>query len=276
MIHRRSKWKKCAAAIVLVFSLAGAAFLGILMWRELADRKTGIDFYLGLTDRYVPGTIVQPIEDGRSAETAQPEKSGQVTESGTGKEPDSVWQEWFQNIREECKDVAGWIYLEDSRINYPVVQGEDNEFYLHHLADGTKNSAGSIMMDVQCDPGWEDPMTILHGHHMKNGTMFGELEKYGDRDYWEKHRTMELFTPEGRFRVEIVAAGQVDGNSFSYTSSFKTEAEREKMVEQICQASSFQAEISIDPQDKLLLLSTCAYSYKNARFVVIGKITPFH
>ena len=256
MSRRSTKIKRKIAAVVLVCCLAGVLLLGFFLWQELSERKSGLDYYRNLAAEYAPG-------QGESGE--QQEKSERRENSETE-------FTWLTELQKACPDVAGWITLEDSQIDYPVVQGEDNDFYLHHVPDGTANEAGSIMMDSQCSPDWSDEVIILYGHHMKNGSMFGSLEAYGDPAYWESHKTIQLYTPSGMQNVEIFAACEVDGNQFSYQTAFTTAEEKENWFRELCSASSFQADSSIGSRDQILLLSTCAYSFQEARYVVAGRV----
>lgn len=274
--------RKRIAALVLAACIISAGILSVLLWRELTERKEGLEYYDRLASEYFPtsdpdGANAKRDPNGAAAkETSEPEEAGdgpgKNSEAGEGQSKASL-PYWLENLRRSCKDAVGWIYLEDSRIDYPIVRGEDNEFYLHHLADGTENAAGSIMMDVQCDSGFTDTVTILHGHHMKNGSMFGGLEQYKDPGYWEKHKTIRLYTASGNYEADIVAACEVDGDSFSFRPSFETEDDWSAFVKQICAASSFQSGIRVEPEDHLLLLSTCAYSFEDARFIVVGKLS---
>lgn len=288
MIPRRAEKKrmrKRIAALVLAVCIISAGILGVLMWRELTERKEGLEYYDRIASEYFPPSGPDGASakkdtnpNGTSAKKdidpdgADAKKDSEADEAGEGQNKDSL-PYWLENLRRSCKDAVGWIYLEDSRINYPIVQGEDNEFYLHHLADGTENAAGSIMMDIRCDSGWTDTITILHGHHMKNGSMFGGLEQYKDPGYWEKHKTIQLYTASGKYEADIFAACEVDGNSFSFPTSFETEDDWSAFAEQICAASSFQSDIRVEPEDHLLLLSTCAYSFEDARYIVVGKLS---
>ena len=91
----------------------------------------------------------------------------------------------FEGLRKENSDVAGWIYCPDTVVNYPVMHGEDNDLYLHHLVNRQYNFAGCIFEDCRNTPGQKDPATILYGHHMKDGSMFAMLHKYTDQKYYE-------------------------------------------------------------------------------------------
>ena len=160
----------------------------------------------------------------------------------------------------------------DSVIDYPVVLGQDNDFYLHHLPDGTANGAGSIMMDAANSGDFGEAVNILHGHHMRNGSMFGRLEAYKREAYYRAHPVMRLYTPAGDCDVAVFAACTVNGYTFGYPTSFEDEAAFAQFVRKAVSATAYETDVTVAYGDRILLLSTCAYAYSGARFVVMGKI----
>lgn len=178
----------------------------------------------------------------------------------------------FDALRETCPDVMGWVRIEGTKIDYPIVQGEDNLFYLKHLPDGTANEAGSIMMDCANHPDFTDDVTILHGHHMRSGAMFGDLDLYKSAGYYAEHPMMRLFTPDGDYDVAIFAAYSVDGATFAYPTVFTGRAGFDEFLHRARSRSCFTTDVEVGYGDRILMLSTCAYSYENERFLVVGKI----
>ena len=153
-----------------------------------------------------------------------------------------------------------------------MVQGEDNSFYLKHLPDGRANAAGSIMMDVSCDGKFTDQVNILHGHHMRNKSMFGGLDSYKSEEYYRAHPVLQLYTPGGDHEVAIFAAFTVSGSGFGYPTGFAAGGEFEDFVRACRDQSAFRTEVEVQWGDRLLVLSTCAYNFTGARFIVVGKI----
>lgn len=178
----------------------------------------------------------------------------------------------FPALWQTCPDVVGWLRLEDSVIDYPIVHGGDNDFYLHHLPDGSANAAGSIMMDQANSGDFGDDVNILHGHHMRSGTMFGGLEAYKREDYYRAHPVLRLYTPAGDYDVKIFAAYTVNGYTFGYPTSFEDETAFAQFVRKAVSATAYETDGTVEYGDSILLLSTCAYAYTGARFVVMGKI----
>lgn len=103
-------------------------------------------------------------------------------------------------------DIVGWIFAEGVDISYPVLQGSDNEYYLKHTLEGDYNFAGSIFMDYQNEPDLSDCNTIIYGHNMKNGSMFGSLKKYSNEDAYAVDPYFWILTPDANYRYEIQSA----------------------------------------------------------------------
>ncbi len=251
--------------LLLMICLAGAAYLAYRGALELMERREGDNFYARLAVAAETPSPAVPEADAAApqpAADAQPSPTAPVNRSEID----------FPALWQTCPDVVGWIRLNDSVIDYPVVLGEDNDFYLHHLPDGTANSAGSIMMDQANSGDFTDTVNILHGHHMRSGSMFGRLADYSQKDYYETHPIMRLYTPAGDYDIAIFAAYTVDGYTFGYPTSFEDEAAFAQFVRRAVSATPYETGVDVQYGDRILLLSTCAYAYTGARFVVMGKI----
>lgn len=254
--------KQQIAAIALVICLAVAGWSGYMGISELLERKSGTDYYAELAASVHAGAA-EPT--AAPTETPAPELSALV-------EPTLEPTLDFDALRVEFPDLVGWIRIDDTSIDYPVVQGIDNDFYLTHLPNKEKNSSGSIMMDVACDPAFESAVTILHGHHMRSGAMFGDLDLYLEDGYFEAHPVIHLSTPGMNCDVEIFCVTIVDGRSYGYETSFEDEQAFAAFLEELTQDNAIDAEYEIEFGDRLLMLSTCDYSYEDARLLVVGKI----
>lgn len=178
----------------------------------------------------------------------------------------------FAKLREANGDVQGWIYCEDTPVSYPVVKGEDNSFYLEHSYDGKKSASGAIFLDAANRSGFADANTILYGHHMKNGSMFASLEKWSDQAFYEEHPEMWLLTPEGDYRIVLFAGYTTSADSETYTIFTGPCEELEAYLEACIRKSDFQAEMPAGA--KYVVLSTCAYSFEEARYVLHGMLVP--
>lgn len=177
----------------------------------------------------------------------------------------------FDVLLEKNEDIVGWLYSEDTPINLPVAQSNDNDYYLRRLIDGAGNNSGTLFVDYRNDRTFSDRNTIIYGHNMKNKEMFGTLRNYKEQSYFDEHPMMWLLTPDGDYKIELVA-GYVTPTSSDVYSFEQSEEDVLAMVQQAVEKSTFHTDIEINPGDRFLTLSTCSYEYDNARYVLIGRM----
>ncbi len=172
----------------------------------------------------------------------------------------------FSILKQENKDIVGWIYSENTPINYPIVQSKDNEYYLHRLINGKYNSAGSIFMDYRNTPNFTDNNTIIYGHNMKNNTMFGTLLKYKNQEYYDEHKIMYLFTQKRNYAIKVFTSYTTSDDSNIYNLSKISKSK----IEELIKKSDFKSDVIVSKEDKIITLSTCSYDYDEARYIVMG------
>lgn len=204
-------------------------------------------------------------------EAVTPDDSAQADTEGSAaptKVPITV--DW-EKLRAVNSQVVGYIYDEGTQINYPVLQGDDNDQYLHHLMDGTYNSSGSIFMDSSARPDLSDFRTLIYGHHMKNGSMFAALHQYRDQDFYEKHPYMWYLTPSGNYRLDLLAGYVIDPDDRIYQQDFQNQGELDKFLESAKSKSDFTPLDSHTDSTvrHVIVLSTCSYEYNDARYIVV-------
>ncbi|MCL2403271.1 MAG: class B sortase [Coriobacteriia bacterium] len=167
------------------------------------------------------------------------------------------------------ENIIGWIYSPGTPIDYPIVAADDYSFYLSRLPDGTFNANGSIFLDFNHSPDFSDPISVIYGHHMRSGKMFGTLNAYRRQSFFENHSVMFLYTPERNYRVDlmygfVVAEGQWRARAFVFPeniSSLLTFAESN---------TTFESDVRWQEGDRILAMSTCEYDFDDARYVVLG------
>ena len=132
----------------------------------------------------------------------------------------------FEKLLEMNSDVVGWIrFDEPSEINYPVVQGRDNEEYLKRTFEANTNKLGTLFVDVNNPGDFSGRNTFIYGHNMKNGSMFAQLLKYKDDSFYKEHPYFYIYTPDGKVRTyEIFSAGVVKDTSDSYIMDYADDA----------------------------------------------------
>jgi len=180
----------------------------------------------------------------------------------------------FEPLLERNGDVVGWVRIEGTRIDYPVVQAEDNAYYLHRDVDGERNAAGSIFMDYRNDAGGKDRHLIVYGHDMKNKTMFASLLEYESRWNFENKAVIEFDTLYADGRWAIFSA-YTTSSSFDYIrTEFASDEDYEQFLATIQAKSLHASDIEVSAEDTILTLSTCSSAFEDARFVVHAKHLP--
>lgn len=167
-------------------------------------------------------------------------------------------------------DIKGWIWSPDTDIDYPVVQGSDNDYYLNHTTDQKVSIIGSIFMESKNRGNFHDDVSVLYGHHIRAGRMFSALLGYKEQSYYENHPVMYLYTPEADYLVELFAGQVLDGSNVDFPLMFESDEKGQEWIGQLLNSSTFSSGHKPNAGDRILALCTCSYEYKNARYVVYG------
>ena len=185
-----------------------------------------------------------------------------------------------RELKKENPDIVGWIEIEGTKISYPVLQGEDNEYYLNHNYKNEKTANGSIFLNKDYD--WNVPSTnlLIYGHNMKNGEMFTDLLKYASESYYIDHPIIRLTTENDDSEYEIFSVfrskvfNKSETNVFKYYNFLNAENEEEynDFVENAKKVSLYDTNITSNYNESLITLITCSYHIEDGRFVVIGRI----
>lgn len=191
----------------------------------------------------------------------------------------AVLRRWLDEIDpEKLRDINAdyqcWIYAPDTPIDYPVVQCANNSYYLSRMFNRKSNPAGTLFMDYRNLPDFADPNTLIYGHHMRDGSMFESLTDYDAPGYFEAHPFMLIIREDAIDLVEVFAAYVTDSKDPCYDIALSDEADMCNFITHALDKSDFEANLDVDPAaDRLVTLSTCAYVFDNARYVVIGRLT---
>lgn len=275
-----------------------AAAGGILLYRHLADRqsKALLEALRASAEGYMPpeqsvGLSGDPSPESISAEsdisgstpeptavpdpTASPEPTPQPT-------PEPV-ENPYQDSFLANEDMAAWLVVPDTPIDYPVMwTPRDENYYLRRGFDGKSNQNGCLILDTDS---CLSPLTtnlIIHGHNMKSGAMFGELDNYKEESFFQDHREMQLHTEEGIRTYEVVAVFLSEvykktDQVFKFYQFFQadTQEEFDDFYENIKALSLYDTGVTAEYGDHFLTLSTCAYHVEQGRFVVVARETGY-
>lgn len=177
----------------------------------------------------------------------------------------------FNELWKVNKDIVGWIKIDNTPVDYPIVQSNDNEKYLYRTVQGTHNSAGSIFMDYRANAKFEFHNSVLYGHKMKNGTMFGTLYKYKTKSYYEENKYIWLVTRDVTYKYEVFSVYEFDSKEHFYEFNFEDETEYQNYLNYIKNASYYNTGLEVTTDDYILTLSTCTVNLDDTRLAVIAK-----
>ena len=176
--------------------------------------------------------------------------------------------EQAQEMQETYPDAIGWIYIPDTNINYPIMQGKDNDFYLTHGTDGRSLKCGCIELDFRCENRFQNNFNILYGHNMKNGSMFANVCRFKERSYYDNHPYGWVFTSDAVYRLDFFSVAVTDWHDEIYNGY----REVSEWIPRLKEISRIYENMELTEQDRLVLLSTCSYEFDNARTVLTGRL----
>jgi sortase B len=259
------KRERIRRLVLLGCGLVGASCLLYFGMYEYADYKKAEDNALLNALKEKPVILVdnsQPVIHYTSDEDVEPKE---------------VLDE-YKNLLIKNKKLIGWLKIDDTNIDYPVMQTTDNKYYLEHNTNQEKDRNGSIFMDKDCDVLKPSTNFILYGHHMKSGQMFGKLDKYEDEDYGKEHRYIQFDTIYEKgtyevmyvFRSRVYSEGDIVFKYYQFIDAL-SETEFDSYMQEMAQMSLYDTGVTAKYGDQLLTLSTCDEQENNGRFVVVAK-----
>ena len=235
---------------ISILILAGLGFLGRMWYRDYAGEKSG-----------------KGVEEFITESTSS-------LESTTALLVDNPVD--FKSLQAKNEDLYAWIKVPGTRINYPIAQGNDDEFYLHH--DYLKNYlfAGTIYTEMCNAKDFSDPITLVYGHNMyrSEGTMFTTLHNFEDPKFFEKHKTFTVYTPGHILTYKVFSAFKYDNrhimNSFDFSFEKDLKAFQEEMLNPHSTLKNVRSGVTLNQDSKVVVLSTCFSGDKSVRFLVCG------
>lgn len=208
----------------------------------------------------------QPISAENLAQTSSEASSDVATEP-------IIVNQSILDLQAEFLDVVGWLMIPNTRIDYPFVQGPDNDYYLNLDLNKERSPAGTIFMDYRNNSDFSDFNTIIYGHHMRNGSMFGTMQQFNNADFFEANQTGTIFLSDATYEIEFIAFAVIKPtDAVIYNPEIASSAERAAFLEHVMDVARYTREVDITENDRLVTLSTCNYEFNNARMVLIGRI----
>ncbi len=266
---------------VVVFFVSGYEIVYKLYAYKQAEKIYDIDFEQMMQRRedLIPTALRDTRLTAMTPVNGTREESGELTDAADSYEYNEmleVMKGQLMILRNKNEEVIGWIRMEgDTEINYPIVQHEDNDYYLHYAYDGTYNPAGSIYLDYKNKVAvGQNRHTIIYGHNMESGSpMFANLLHFKDESYWKDNRYIEIYTDEALYTYEVFAAYETDPSqtaleNHSWRMNFKKDDKIfMSWLDTLKERSDISPDVPLDADSRVLTLSTCMNVNEN-RYVV--------
>ena len=270
------KTKKIIGILLIYVFTVSAAVSGYLFFKQYRDAKNSAETFEDLAsliqdvEASDPGILVD-TESGDTSPLSETENPiGEelaVTES-------ELAYEKYGALYEQNSDFVGWIYIEGTNINYPVMQTPDNpDYYLKHSFEKTYSDYGVPYLDEACEIGVSNNL-VIYGHHMSNGTMFCDLDGYTDKAFCDVHPIIRFDTLSSFGEYEVIAVFRYNTNheDFRYDKYVSMDEKTFALfMEQVQERQIYSTGRNAEYGDQLLTLSTCEYTYKNGRLVIVAR-----
>lgn len=258
--------KKIIRIIILLLLIAIIVVSSICLYKELSERKIQNDEYENLL------MLFENVSDNHEDDFRNKNKSEADNLSSEEKISSKSYN--FDSIKNINSDVVGWIKIDGTKVNYPVMQNSnDSNYYLHRSIYKEYSSIGSIYAPNICNLKTADNI-ILYGHHIKDGSMFGSLTKYKNYNYYKEHKYIKLMIDDSSFSdYEIMAIIVTNVDDFKYYGFTRTENQNQydEYIRECKNMSIFETGVKANYGDKLLTLVTCEYSQSNGRMIIVAK-----
>jgi sortase B len=257
-----------AAAVVFLFSTVKLTAYFMEAHQSSKEMKVARNLFYNETSSTLQGPK-PPIQENVS--NVLPKDTSIVT---TVYQTTKSIQDQFKPLLKINSDVIGWVKIDDTLIDYPVVQAADNEYYLSKDLNQKNNVNGSIFLDYRNHIDKDEKHWILYGHNMKNKSMFMALLNYESKWYFDHHSIIDFDTLYGNKKWRVFSAYFTNTSEDYLRTDFKTNAEYKDFIKSLQEKSLHSTKITLYDSDTVLTLSTCSNTHDGARFVVHAKLIP--
>jgi len=245
--------KKVILIVALVIVMAAGAVIGYFTYTRNQEEMTGKVVTANSTDQ-MASMIAEYRKLIASIEIEVPE-------------PPYVSPIDFETLWQQNSDIIAWITIPDTNIDYPIVQTDNNDQYLHVDLDGKKSVYGTIFLDCDSESDLSGYHNILYGHNMKNGSMFQNVVKYKQEDFFNSHRDIYIYTPEREIHLRTIAALYTDASGEKRRTKFATDEEFMKYVDKLTSGCKYR-QMPEENITTLYSLVTCSYEFHDARTIL--------
>lgn len=270
LITKKQKNILYTVIVILLFTVGL-----IILLKTLFTYMDGITEAKKLKSLYEQGqetssAIVQPSyeEQAPANEAAEPANDSQDTSVSEDKK--TILPRYYELLKVNS-EVIGWIKVDGTRIDYPLLKHDDNEYYLHTSIEGKKSKRGCVYMDFRNDSNLSDKNTLVYGHNMKDGSMFRDLVAYKKKSFFEAHRKILIDNLYEEGIWEVFSVYIVDANKETINIDYPDDTSFLNAMEGFKNRSMFETDTQIGKDDKIVTLVTCSYETSNARTIVHAK-----
>ena len=242
---------------VMILVIAGCLLLGLGFYHLYLEKHAGDsleELQESVKETQTPTPTEQPTITPEPTDTPTPE---------TTKEPIEVPVD-FAGLQAINSDIYAWITIPDTNIDYPILQGEDNAFYLDHSYDGSYAYEGSIYTENYNTKTFEDPNTLIYGHNMANGSMFRDLHQFENGEFFDSHKDITIYMPNKILHYKVFAAYTTDDRHIMLSYDFSNKDVYTQYLQSIMEIRDMSAHIDdtveLNSDSKIITLSTCTSS----------------
>lgn len=264
-LKKQEQRRKVMILIFSVVALGCFAYFGIYYYQNYRNDSDMEHLAQIKEQNKTPGLAFLTDDEKENDEQTVEEKEPEVLED-------------YKTLLNMNKDLIGWLKIADINIDYPVMQTNDNTYYLDHNFDEKYDKNGCLFLDYQCDVINRNTNLIIYGHNMQSGKMFGSLSKYSSEDYYKEHPKFEFDTiyEKGAYEIVYVFRSKIyneDAVVFKYYQFIDVQSEKEfnSNMAEMAKISLYDTGITPRYGDELLTLSTCDYQENNGRFVIVAR-----
>lgn len=263
--------RKLWISLIVLFSFIFAVSSFMLV-KNLLERQFAVQYYEELRNSYEPNIPLPQTTDASDSSESDSSVTAEHPEDTARPGTIPLENPKLIALRELYPDVISWITVPGTQISYPIVQSKDNDYYLRRDLKGNYLVSGTIFMDYRNNPDFSDFKTVVYGHYMKNGTMFGDINLYNDSEFLSQNTELYISLSDVTYRYAVYAymvIGSDDTMIYTYLPN-ETEKDRRDLLTYIRENARFLNEdIKPHTDSHLLILSTCSYEYEEARMILV-------
>lgn len=278
--RKRSRFGDIMSGLLMAIALVVFLFSGYMLYSYYQEYRAGTEEYDNLENSYTADDSgeedLESLENDEALQQISGREVRTVVENGREITVPVVQNPIdFAELEKVNEDTVGWIRISALDISYPVVQGEDNDYYLHRTFEKEENIAGCIFLNAENKDDFTDQNTIIYGHNMKNDSMFGKLSDFREEEVFNKSRYFWIFTEDLIYQYRIFSASVVNQTGLTYQTFFLNN-EFDEFINAAFENSEVDTSgVEVTRDDRVVTLSTCTGD-DATRFVVMGKLAQIY